>query len=170
MNLLIEHPLSRNGLCLYFLMACLAAADARALEVNEDGSALILEARQAYQSDMENRPVITDPSITDYAALIVKRLVPGDRSLPKGVNLSVTVLESPQPEQSLVRLSIVTHILNADLLAPVTHEAGGDKKLLPPPHGEMSHISRRAEGATMPSITFAKFATTIFRPVSSYSS
>jgi len=93
-----SYGLIRNGLCLYFLIACFFAADARALEVNEDGSALILEAKQTYQSDMENRPVITDPSVKNYAGLIVKRLVPKDRSLPKGVNLSVTVLESPQPE------------------------------------------------------------------------
>ena len=98
MNLSIKHPLIRSGLCLCLSMACLAATDARALEVNEDGSALILEARQTYRSDMENRPVLTDPSVKDYAGLIVERLVPKDRSLPKGVNLSVTILESPQPE------------------------------------------------------------------------
>ena len=35
----------------------------------------------------------------------------------------------------------------------------------PPPQGEISHIKRRAVGATMPASTFAKFATTIFLPV-----
>ena len=42
-------------------------------------------------------------------------------------------LESPQAEQALVRISIVTHILNPELLAPVEREAGGDTTLLPPP-------------------------------------
>jgi predicted Zn-dependent protease len=47
---------------------------------------------------MENRPVIMDPLIKSYADLIVKKLVPKGKRLPDGVNLSVTVLESPQPE------------------------------------------------------------------------
>lgn len=98
MNPFNQRRRTRIELCLCFSMACLAAADARALELNEDGVALILEASQTYQSDMENRPVVTDPSVRDYAGQIVKRLVPRDRSLPKGVNPSVTVLESPQPE------------------------------------------------------------------------
>ena len=42
-------------------------------------------------------------------------------------------LEPAQAEQALIRLSIVTHILNPELLAPVEREAGGDTKLLPPP-------------------------------------
>ncbi len=42
-------------------------------------------------------------------------------------------LEPMQGEQALVRLSIITHILNPELLAPVARAAGGDKKLLPPP-------------------------------------
>ena len=39
-----------------------------------------------------------DPLIKSYADRVVKKLVPRGKRLPKGVNLSVTVLESPQPE------------------------------------------------------------------------
>jgi len=42
-------------------------------------------------------------------------------------------LEPIQAEQALVRLSIITHILTPALLAPIEREAGGEKKLLPPP-------------------------------------
>jgi RNA polymerase primary sigma factor len=42
-------------------------------------------------------------------------------------------LEPIQAEQALIRLSIITHILNPELLAPIAQEAGGEKKLLPPP-------------------------------------
>jgi RNA polymerase primary sigma factor len=51
-------------------------------------------------------------------------------------------LESPQAEQALVRLSIVTHILDAKLLEPVAQEAGGDNKLLPPPWHIRDHLAQ----------------------------
>jgi tetratricopeptide (TPR) repeat protein len=75
-----------------------SSSNLRALEINDDGRTLILEAQQTYRSDMENRPVITDEVITGYATNLVKSLVPKGKTLPPGVNLSVTVLESPQPE------------------------------------------------------------------------
>jgi len=51
-------------------------------------------------------------------------------------------LESPQAEQALVRLSIITHILTPALLAPVAQEAGGDTKLLPPPWHVRDHLAQ----------------------------
>src|SRR3989304_1563745 len=39
------------------------------------------------------------------------------------------------------------------------------KKHLPPPQGEISHMSLLAVGATMPTSTLAKLATTSLRPV-----
>jgi tetratricopeptide (TPR) repeat protein len=98
MNLLPKRCFTKIIFYLLFFNACLVATDARALEINEDGRSLILEAQQTYRSDMENRPVIMDPMIKSYADLIVKKLVPAGKRLPEGVNLSVTVLESPQPE------------------------------------------------------------------------
>jgi tetratricopeptide (TPR) repeat protein len=69
-----------------------------AIEVNEDGRALIMEAQQAYESDMRDRPVVTDASVHGYADTIVKSLVPKSKNLPAGVRLSTTILESPDPE------------------------------------------------------------------------
>jgi len=85
-------------ICLSVVMACFAASEARALEINDDGRALIIEAQQTYRSDMQNRPVVTDKAINAYAANIVKRLGPKGQKPPAGVTLSATVLESPQPE------------------------------------------------------------------------
>jgi hypothetical protein len=98
MNLLPKRGFTKIVFFLLFLSACLIATDARAFEINEDGRSLILEARQTYRSDMQNRPIIIDPLIKRYADHIVKKLVPKGKRLPEGVNLSVTVLESPQPE------------------------------------------------------------------------
>ena len=91
-------PLFRAGLYLYFLVLCFSSSNLEALEINDDGRTLILEAQQTYHSDMENRPVITNKVITGYVTKIVKSLVPKGKALPPGVNLSVTILESPQPE------------------------------------------------------------------------
>jgi RNA polymerase primary sigma factor len=51
-------------------------------------------------------------------------------------------LEPIQAEQALIRLSIVTHILSAELLAPVAREAGGEKKLLPPPWHTLDRLAQ----------------------------
>jgi RNA polymerase primary sigma factor len=51
-------------------------------------------------------------------------------------------LESIQAEQSLIRLSIVTHILNPELLAPIAREAGGEKRLLPPPWPALDRVAQ----------------------------
>jgi hypothetical protein len=68
------------------------------LEVNEDGKALIAEAAQAYATDMQDRPVVTDPAFSGYVDRIARRLVPKGAALPPGVSLHATVIESPKPE------------------------------------------------------------------------
>ena len=98
MNPVRNHQWFQFSSCICFLVLCFASSNIRALELNDDGRALIIEAQQTYRSDMENRPVITDEAITSYATTIVKNLTPKDKKPPPGVNLSVTVLESPQPE------------------------------------------------------------------------
>lgn len=85
-------------ICLSAVTTSFAASKARALEITDDGRALIIEAQQAYRSDMENRPVVTDKAINTYATDIIERLVPKGQKPPAGVTLSATVLESPQPE------------------------------------------------------------------------
>ncbi|MFC1864179.1 hypothetical protein ACFL1Z_09545, partial [Thermodesulfobacteriota bacterium] len=98
MNLERKSKLFKTGLCICFLLSCFVFTNVWALEINNDGSALIIEAQQTYRSDMENRPVITDKTITNYATNIIKNLAPKGKKPPPGVSLSVTVLESPQPE------------------------------------------------------------------------
>ncbi len=45
-----------------------------------------------------------------------------------------------QAERSLVRISVLTHILTPELLAPVTEVAGGERHLLPPPWEKVNDL------------------------------
>ena len=59
--------------------------------------------------------------------------------------------EPEQAERSLLRISVLTHILTPELLAPVTQAAGGESYLLPPPWekvddlGPEDHFERLTE-------------------------
>jgi RNA polymerase primary sigma factor len=76
---------------------------------------------------------ITDPTF--------RKVVDGEMDLDLAQRVAESLrLEPAQAEQALVRLSIVTHILNPELLAPVEREAGGDTKLLPPPWHVRDHL------------------------------
>jgi len=55
-----------------------------------------------------------------------------DQALADHVSRSLRC-EPEQAERSLLRISVLTHILTPDLLAPVTQAAGGERYLLPPP-------------------------------------
>jgi hypothetical protein len=74
------------------------AATPEALEINADGKALIAEAAQAYAGDMQDRPVVSDPAIVGYVDRVARRILPKEKTLPPGVSLHTTVIESPQPE------------------------------------------------------------------------
>ncbi len=80
---------------LIWLSYCVTAF---AVEVNEDGRSLILKSEQTFQKDMNKRPVMTAKIVSDYALKIVRCLVPKGKTPPSGVDLSVTVIESPQPD------------------------------------------------------------------------
>jgi RNA polymerase primary sigma factor len=72
-----------------------------------------------------------------------RKVVDGEMDLDLAQRVAESLrLESPQAEQALVRLSIVTHILDAKLLGPVAQEAGGDNKLLPPPWHIRDHLAQ----------------------------
>lgn len=95
--------MTRTGIWVFiglFFMATISAATSglEPLEINKDGKALIAEAAQAYLDDMKDRPVVANPSFNAYLGRIVKRLVPDGASLPSGVSLHTTVIESPKPE------------------------------------------------------------------------
>jgi tetratricopeptide (TPR) repeat protein len=93
----------RSGLLLKVFLICslsilLVVPTALAFSINKDGEDLILQASQAYTSDMRNRPTVTEPQITGYVETIAHRLVPEGKNPPPGVTIHVTVLESPLPE------------------------------------------------------------------------
>jgi len=73
-------------------------ANGFALELNDDGRTLIQEASMAYSSDMEGRPVITDPDLNGYITSLANRLKPKGKTSPAGVTLTMTIIESPKPE------------------------------------------------------------------------
>jgi predicted Zn-dependent protease len=87
------------GLGMFLLVWSLTPAmAAAAFELNDDGRALIQEARQAYDSEMRDRPVLLDASVGQYVRQVVDKLIPKDRSLPQGIRVSVTVLDADAPE------------------------------------------------------------------------
>jgi len=69
-----------------------------AFELNDDGRTLIQEASMAYSSDMEGRPVITDPDLNKYISSLANKLRPKGKKPPSGVVLNMTIIESPKPE------------------------------------------------------------------------
>jgi predicted Zn-dependent protease len=81
-----------------FMVSFVPAENLSALELNEDGRSLIQQATQAYNSDMDNRPTVTDELIIGYAGKIARGLVPKGKRTPEGVTIRVTVIESPLPE------------------------------------------------------------------------
>ena len=85
------------GLCCVAMFPIMTVS-AASLQLNEDGRRLIQEARQAYDSDMRDRPVLVNTAVQPYVEKIAQRLVPKDKNLPEGVALHATVVETPQPE------------------------------------------------------------------------
>lgn len=79
-------------------MLASGAAEVVALEVNDDGRALITEAAETFGKDIQERPRVSDPTVLDYVNRVAKKLLPQDKSLPPGVTLSVTVIEAAEPE------------------------------------------------------------------------
>lgn len=71
---------------------------AAAFEVNKDGQQLLLQATQAYDSDMRDRPVVMDKVVADYAKKTARRLLDQAHPLVSGVQLNITVIDSPKPE------------------------------------------------------------------------
>jgi len=75
-----------------------AAMPAWALEVNDDGKALITEAAETFGKDMQERPRVSDSAVVNYVNIVAKKLLPKGKTLPPGVTLSVTVIEASEPE------------------------------------------------------------------------
>jgi hypothetical protein len=69
-----------------------------ALEPNDDGKALLVEATESYGKDMRERPRVDDPVVLNYVNRVANKLLPAGKALPTGVRLSVTVIEATEPE------------------------------------------------------------------------
>lgn len=83
--------------CLLFL--CFSSwATAETFQLNDDGKQLIQQARQAYDSDMLDRPVVTDAGIKQYVQKVTDQLVAQGKPLQPGMQLSVTVIDAHKPE------------------------------------------------------------------------
>ena len=80
------------------LMALTMAVPASALEVNDDGRMLIVEATETYGKDMRDRPLVDDPVVVEYVNTVAKKLLPAGRGLPPGVQVSVSVVDAAEPE------------------------------------------------------------------------
>ena len=72
-----------SAVTLFFLSNLLASG--WAFELNDDGRTLIQEASMAYSSDMDGRPVITDPDLNTYITSLANRLKPKGKTAPTGV-------------------------------------------------------------------------------------
>ncbi|MGD9367627.1 MAG: hypothetical protein PVH87_18145 [Desulfobacteraceae bacterium] len=71
---------------------------ADAFQVNKDGQQLLVQATQAYDSDMRDRPVVMDAAIGAYVQQIAQRLLSQGNPLASGIQLSITVIDTPKPE------------------------------------------------------------------------
>lgn len=108
----------------------LIAQEANAFEVDADGQALIREATETYGKDMRDRPQVSDPMVTGYVNGVAHKLVPPGKRLPAGVSLSVTVIESDEPElfsyadgHIVISTAMVYAMKNeAQLAAVLSHE------------------------------------------------
>ncbi len=90
---------SRNWRWMGWLaILALMSVPVQALEVNDDGRALITEASETYGKDLSERPIVSDPAVVGYVNAVAKKLLPKGKALPAGVTLSVTVIEAAEPE------------------------------------------------------------------------
>jgi tetratricopeptide (TPR) repeat protein len=101
--------------------------------LNEDGLAVVRLAADEYNRISQQNPVISDRSVNDYVTRVVKDLKKG-RSLPKGMSLSVTILDKKMPEVFSLANGII--VITTGALLSLENEA----QLAAVLSHEMSHI------------------------------
>jgi predicted Zn-dependent protease len=82
-----------SGLLLLWSVGLQAAA----VDVNDDGRALIAQASQSYAEEMRERPIVTDQAYLSYLQKVVKNLQGGDKP-PAGVVPRITIIDAPTPQ------------------------------------------------------------------------
>jgi RNA polymerase primary sigma factor len=103
----------------------------------------LLQAKRVFESVVKHLK-LGKGSLPQYIAdSAFRQAVDGEMDLELAQHVAQSLrLEPMQAEQALVRLSIITHILAPELLAPVAREAGGDKKLLGPPWHTLDRLAQ----------------------------
>jgi predicted Zn-dependent protease len=103
---------------------------ARSADLNKDGQAVVTLAADEYNRISEQNPVVSNRELDSYVEEVAGNLLPAGLALPKGVSLSVTILDKQLPElYSLANgvLVITTGALltlenEAQLAAVLSHE------------------------------------------------
>ncbi len=103
------------------LWIALPGVHGQSFELNADGRQLIVQATQACDSDMRDRPVMADVGITAYMQGITQRLISCAKPLPSGVQLHIAALNSPKPK--IYAYTDGHLMLNSGLLFGVDNEA-----------------------------------------------
>ena len=86
------------GFCfLVFFWALAPLNDAQGLELNDDGRQLITQARQAYDGDLRDQPLVLDAAIQNYVDSICRKLMSVGTTPSAGVAFQVAVIDSPKP-------------------------------------------------------------------------
>jgi RNA polymerase primary sigma factor len=103
----------------------------------------LLQSKRVFESVVKHLK-LGKGSLPQYIAdSTFRKAVDGEMDLDLAQHVAQSLrVESIQAEQALVRLSIITHILAPELLATVAREAGGDKKLLPPPWHSLDRLAQ----------------------------
>ncbi len=96
---MLQRLICSGLLIIYCLLGVgLPGTRAQAFELNADGQRLILQATQAYDSDMRDRPVMAQAEITAYVQRIARRLLSQANPLLSGVKMAIAVLDAPKAE------------------------------------------------------------------------
>jgi tetratricopeptide (TPR) repeat protein len=85
-----------GAICVLLLLGPLGVR-AAAVEVNDDGRALLAEAAQSYAEEMRERSVVTDEAYLSYLRKVVKKLQ-GRNQPPAGVVPRLTIIDAPIPQ------------------------------------------------------------------------
>jgi predicted Zn-dependent protease len=121
-------------LILLLLSLAVSVPSAAGAALNEDGMAVVRLASDEYTRISERNRVVTDKAVAGYVTQVAKGLIPKGGSLPKGMSLSVAILEKKMPE--VYSLANGTIVITTGALLSLDNEA----QLAAILSHEMSHI------------------------------
>jgi tetratricopeptide (TPR) repeat protein len=122
------------GMTFLLLAFAVAPSYAAGVVLNEDGMAVVRLGGDEFIRISEQNRVVTDRAVTGYVTKVAKGLIPRGESAPKGMSLSVTVLDKKIPE--IYSLSNGVVVITTGALLSLENEA----QLAAVLSHEMSHI------------------------------